>query len=114
MASSLGKIEYGHYFQKFSHTDSSAWLRSRKPKELIMNKQCQRVHDYMVKNGSISPIEAFLYLGVTKLATRISEMRRHDGIDVVKVPFVGMNRFGEKVRYMKYYLPELSSEKKEA
>lgn len=85
-----------------------------KPKELIMNKQCQRVHDYMVKNGSISPIEAFLYLGVTKLATRISEMRRRDGIDVVKVPFVGINRFGEKVRYMKYYLPELSSEKKEA
>ncbi len=76
-----------------------------------MNKQCQRVHDYMVKNGSISPIEAFLYLGVTKLATRISEMRRRDGIDVVKVPFKGINRFGEPVRYMTY---SLAPAKKEA
>lgn len=54
--------------------------------------------------GSITPMEAFGDLGITKLATRISEMRK-DGmqfkIDTVK----GKNRYGKPTRYARYSFP---------
>lgn len=76
-----------------------------------MNKQGERICQYIEKNGSIGPVEAFLYLGITKLATRISEMRRKDGMEFVKIRSKGINRFGEPVIYMRYSFP---AEEKEA
>lgn len=52
--------------------------------------------------GSISPMEAFSEYGITKLATRISEMRRR-GINFTKIMVEQENRFGEPVRYMRYW-----------
>ena len=40
-------------------------------------------------------------LGVTKLATRISELRR-GGEKIEKRYVTGINRFGEKIQYMEY------------
>ena len=40
-------------------------------------------------------------LGITKLATRISELRR-DGEKIEKRYVTGLNRFGEKIQYMEY------------
>ena len=56
---------------------------------------------YIYEFGSISPMEAFSDLGITKLSTRISEMRVM-GIQFDQ-NFEGReNRFGKKVRYMRY------------
>lgn len=38
--------------------------------------QCELVIRYIQDFGSISPMEAFHDLGITKLATRISELKR--------------------------------------
>ena len=63
--------------------------------------QYERIIDYINQFGSISPMEAFNDLGITKLSTRISEMRR-DGVDFHQEWEVRKNRYGEKVRYMRY------------
>lgn len=65
--------------------------------------QADRIIDYMNKYGSITPFEAFEDLGITKLATRISEMIR-DGVDIEKYPERRKNRYGEVTRYTRYKL----------
>lgn len=58
---------------------------------------------YIKENGSISPAEAFSYLGITKLSTRISEMTR-TGYSFAKQMVDDRNRYGRKIRYMRYWL----------
>lgn len=65
--------------------------------------QKERIINYMKTNGSITPMEAFSELGVTKLATRISEMTR-EGIEVDRQMIKGKNRYNESVKYMEYRL----------
>ena len=63
--------------------------------------QYERILKYISDYGSISPMEAFADLGITKLSTRVSEMRK-DGIEFNQEWEVRKNRYGEKVRYMRY------------
>ena len=63
--------------------------------------QHQRIMQYIDDFGSITPMEAFTELGVTKLATRVSEMIR-GGERISKTLENGTNRYGEKVSYMRY------------
>ena len=56
---------------------------------------------YIYRFGSITPMEAFADLGITKLSTRISEMRAM-GIPFDQTYEGGVNRIGRKVRYMRY------------
>ncbi len=63
--------------------------------------QCERILKYIDEKGSITPFEAFTELGITKLATRISELRRA-GEPITKKYVSGVNRFGEKIQYMEY------------
>lgn len=66
-----------------------------------MKTQGERILDYIDTNGSITPMEAWEHLGVTKLATRISELRKAG--ETIKKKYVsGVNRFGEKIQYMEY------------
>ena len=51
--------------------------------------------------GSITPMEAFMEYGITKLATRVSELRRQ-GHQIIKVYEEGKNRFGQPIRFMRY------------
>lgn len=67
--------------------------------------QCERIIEYLKMFGSISPLEAFRDLGITKLATRISEMRK-TGMEFEQEYLKGKNRFGEDVYFMRYYLPK--------
>ena len=67
--------------------------------------QGERIIKYIKDFGSISPMEAFRDLGITKLATRISEMSR-DGIKFNKEYIKAENRYGEHVYYMRYSLRE--------
>lgn len=65
--------------------------------------QQEKIIKYIQDYGSISPFEAFADLGITKLATRISEMKRM-GITFKQKYESTKNRYGEKVRYMRYFL----------
>ena len=68
--------------------------------EKLTNQQLQILW-YIDSFGSITPMEAFNELGITKLATRISEMRVL-GIQFDQDYEGRVNRFGKKVRYMRY------------
>ena len=63
--------------------------------------QKELVLQYIIDFGSITPMEAFADLGITKLATRISEMRK-DGMEFKIETVKGKNRYGKTVCYCKY------------
>lgn len=69
-----------------------------------MNKstQHQRIREYIAEHGSITPMEAWNELGISKLSTRINEMIRN-GEDYQKHMNSCTNRYGETIRYMTYY-----------
>ena len=69
----------------------------------MKNTQHAQIMEYMMRFGSISPMEAFADLGITKLATRISEMRK-DGVPIGKKMEKNKNRFGKDIKYMRYWL----------
>ena len=46
--------------------------------------QKEAVLQYIKDFGSITPIQAFADLGITKLATVISDLRLKDGVDIKK------------------------------
>lgn len=64
--------------------------------------QHMRILSYIDDFGSITPMEAFADLGITKLASRVSELIHKDGIAINKTKEFARNRYGEKVRYMRY------------
>ena len=70
-----------------------------------MATQREQILNYIKVFGSITPMEAFADLGITKLATRISEMRR-DGLDFKIESVKTKNRFGKTVRFAKYSMME--------
>lgn len=69
--------------------------------------QHEQIRDYLDRFDSISPMEAFKDLGITKLATRVSEMRRKgysiDGDDETII-----NRLGKPVTYKRYRWGEVN------
>ena len=67
--------------------------------------QRDAIIEYITEFGSITPMQAFSDLGITKLATRISEMRK-DGMKF-KIEMVSTkNRYGKLVTYAKYSFVE--------
>lgn len=56
---------------------------------------------FIFRHGSITPMDAFHHLGITKLATRISEMKAL-GIQFSQVYEPGHNESGKKVHFMRY------------
>ena len=66
-------------------------------------KKTQRelILEYITRFGSITPMQAFADLGITKLATRISEMRK-DGMEFKIETEKSKNRFGKVVHFAKY------------
>ena len=73
--------------------------------------QKERVIKYIETFGSISPMEAFMDLGVTKLATIVSYMRYKDNIIVYQKFMQTKNRYGEPCYYMRYWLNKEQYEK---
>lgn len=65
--------------------------------------QYESIIKYITDFGSITPMEAFSDLGITKLATRISEMRK-DGMEFKKDMVKSKNRYGKPIRFMRYSL----------
>ena len=52
--------------------------------------------------AGITPMDAFIDLGITKLSTRIGELIRMGYDDIEKIPEARVNAYGEKKRYMRY------------
>ena len=69
--------------------------------------QKELVLQYIKDFGSITPMQAFSDLGITKLATRISEMKK-DGMKFKTQAVKGKNRYGKPTRYAMYSLPDES------
>ena len=67
--------------------------------------QRQRVLNYMHHYGSITQYEAIEDLGILRLASRISELKKMD-YPVKSRRVTVTNRFGEKCRVAQYYLEE--------
>ena len=67
--------------------------------------QHDRILKYLKDFGSITTLDAFRDLGITKLTTRISEMRRI-GIAIEGKPETVENRYGDKCHINRYTLKE--------
>lgn len=63
--------------------------------------QREQILDYISTFGSISPMEAFFDLGITKLATRISEMKKQ-GYEFETITEKSVNRLGKNVYFTRY------------
>ncbi|WP_288910986.1 helix-turn-helix domain-containing protein [uncultured Thomasclavelia sp.] len=68
--------------------------------------QAERVLDYIKKYGSITTLDAFRDLGVTRLSARIYELKHYNGLDINKKYVTSKNRHGEICTYAKYTLRE--------
>ena len=68
-------------------------------------KQTDRILTYMRDFGSISTREAFIDLGVARLASRIHDLRRL-GYPIDGVMVQSKDRYGEPVSYKRYSLGE--------
>lgn len=66
----------------------------------------QRILDYIIRFGSITTKQAFEDLGCTRLSEYIRQLRETMTIDDEWEK--GINRFGEKVEYKRYFLKEVS------
>lgn len=66
--------------------------------------QTRKILEYMQTYGSISSMEAFRELGITRLSARIYDLRREGyQIDTWRV---SKKQNGEKIMYFRYYLKQ--------
>jgi len=65
--------------------------------------QNQRILDYMAEVGSITQLDALRELGVMRLASRISDLRRL-GYPIVSTTDTVKNRYGESCHIKRYRL----------
>ena len=67
--------------------------------------QADRVLQYLEDGNTITTLNAFKELGITRLAARVHELKR-DGHNVKKNTISVTNRFDEKCAVAEYYLGE--------
>ena len=67
--------------------------------------QNARILEYIEKYGSITQLEAISEIGVMRLASRISDLRKK-GYNIVSDTVKVMNRYGETCRIKRYSLGE--------
>ena len=65
--------------------------------------QCDMIISYMKEFGSITTMQAFSDLGITRLASRIHDLQK-SGYDIDREIIRGKNRYDEPVHYMRYTL----------
>ena len=63
--------------------------------------QCERILKYIDDFGSISSMQAFSDLGVTRLASRIHDLKRM-GYQIESETRQSVNRYGESTHYSVY------------
>lgn len=65
--------------------------------------QSEMVLDYMEKYGSISSMQAFSELGITRLSGRIYDLREKGHV-IENIRRETVNRYGKRVHYDEYKL----------
>lgn len=70
-----------------------------------MSKETQsdKILDYMERFGSITQYDALMDLGVMRLASRISDLKKH-GVPIKSEMETVQNRFGENCKIKRYSL----------
>ena len=71
---------------------------------MIMTQK-ERIIDYIKTFGGITALEAMRDLGIMRLASRVTDLGK-DGITIERSWVNDKNRYGEPVRYLRYYLPK--------
>lgn len=66
-------------------------------------KQTERIVAYVKEFGSISSMEAFRDLGITRLAARVADLEK-EGVRFNRTREAIANRYGEIVYYTRYSL----------
>lgn len=67
--------------------------------------QKEMIVKYINDFGSISTYEAFVDLGIARLASRISDLK-NDGLKIDRETVKSKNRYGKKVHYARYRIGE--------
>jgi hypothetical protein len=80
-------------------------------KARAMPSQCERVMAYIRRHGSITQMEAMRDIGVMRLASRISDLRRR-GVPVRMTPKKVVNRYGEWCRVACYTIDDEEGEQR--
>lgn len=68
-----------------------------------MKSQKERLIDYLLEEKSISQLEALRELGIMRLASRITDLKR-DGWSIRSETETVKNRYGEPCRIKRYHL----------
>lgn len=68
-----------------------------------MNNQCEMVLQYIKDFGSITSRDAFIDLGVARLASRIYDLTKL-GYEFNRQTETSLNRYGEPTHYARYSL----------
>lgn len=68
-----------------------------------LSPQNRQLYEHMREHGGVSQMEAYDEYGITRVASRIHEMRVA-GIGIVKSMRSGTNRYGRRVTYAVYRL----------
>ncbi|MDR0979479.1 MAG: helix-turn-helix domain-containing protein [Lachnospiraceae bacterium] len=71
--------------------------------------QEQRVLDYIDKYGSITSLEAFQDLGITRLSAKIYNLKK-DGYEVSDKTEKCKNRYGDDVTYKRYTVKKMTED----
>ena len=67
-----------------------------------MNQE-QKIIDYVERFGSITTLDAFRDLAITRLSARIFNIKNM-GYKVTSIREISKNRFGEEVNYNRYFI----------
>lgn len=65
--------------------------------------QCERIEQYLNEHGRITQLQALNFLGIMRLASRISEMRKR-GAQIGDRTIAVRNRYGEVCHIKEYFL----------
>lgn len=69
-------------------------------------KQTERILKYINDFGSITSLQAMQDLGVMRLASRITDLKQA-GYEIDSEFVHSKNRYGEPMKYKRYYLKEV-------
>lgn len=67
--------------------------------------QAGTVLEHLQEYGSITSMEAIMQYGITRLAAHICYLKKH-GYAITATTEHGVNRFGRKASYSRYFLKE--------
>ena len=71
--------------------------------------QTEMILEHMQKNGGITQADAIRLFGCYRLGARVYDLKER-GIDVQKTMVPGVNRYGKRTRYARYFLNDVADQ----